>query len=318
MIHPTEQRDSSMWVLSIAFLYVILIVLILVFAQQLLGEISQGTSLGRYFLIPLAIFLPLFLLSGIVYNVIRLIRQRRDGLPGSRFKVKLVLFFTLLSLLASVPQGVLSISFIRTTMDSWFSEQLHSSLKGGLDIALTYNRESLTGLSRLAGSSILPDTVREHMEDPEELWANLQSFAPDIDAIQVYDQGGREVLFVGDSAARMEELPSSLPTGTFPRIKQGDLSLLRARSSVNIDDSAGNVEKYTIVSTLIMPLGFDRKAQDISEALRMFSQYSDFHNTFFLAILVFYSMFSFPILLLSILVGFLLSEEITRPIVHLE
>ena len=147
-------QSSTIGLISIVIIYMLLITLLLLFAQQLLSEIARGTVLSRLVFIPLAILLPLFLIFSVGYNIYKLIKERKGGHPGSRFKVKLVIFFTFISILASVPQGVLSISFLRTTMDSWFSNSLQEALQGSLDIALQYNQNTLQQLESFSQSSV--------------------------------------------------------------------------------------------------------------------------------------------------------------------
>ncbi|MDY7029492.1 MAG: two-component sensor histidine kinase, partial [Spirochaetota bacterium] len=166
MQQQSSSGENSAGIVSIILIYVTLIVLILVFAQQLLSEISRGTVLARFVFVPLAVVMPLFLVLIVAYNIVRLVRQRKRGLPGSRFKVKLVIFFTFISILASIPQGILSISFIRTTMNSWFSNQLYTALQGGLDIALDYNRTIVNNLSEFSKSELLPDLVQKNFDTP--------------------------------------------------------------------------------------------------------------------------------------------------------
>ncbi len=310
--------ENSAGIVSIILIYVTLIVLILVFAQQLLNEISRGTVLARFVFVPLAVIMPLFLVLIVVYNIVRLVRQRKRGLPGSRFKVKLVIFFTFISILASIPQGILSISFIRTTMNSWFSNQLYTALQGGLDIALDYNRTTVNNLSEFSKSELLPELVQNNIDTPSLVWETLQSVHPQIDAVQLFDSSGNSIYFRGEQQAFMESMPRTSSSGMLPRVKIGTFSIIRSLSQVTISDPGGTLGETRIVLSVVMPYRFDENAKNITDALQMFTQYYEFRNTFILALAVFYFLFSFPILLLSILTGFILSDEITRPVVHLE
>ncbi len=309
---------STVGLISIILLYVTLTVLILFFARQLLNEISQGTVLARFIFLPLAVLLPLTLVGMVMYNIIRLVQQRKKGLPGSRFKVKLVIFFTFISILAAIPQGILSLSFIRTAMDSWFSSQLNTAIEGGLQIALDYNRTTVDDLEDFSKNDLLPPLVRDTIDRPDQLWSTINSLYPPIDGVQVFTKEGQSLLFRGSRSAFMQKMPPSGISGILPREKIGTVSIVRARSSTfTLNTPEGN-EEVSLVFSVILPSGFDKKAENLTAALQMFSQYYEFRNTFFFALLVFYSLFSFPILLLSILTGFLLSDEITRPVVHLE
>jgi len=318
MQRNSSNNESTAGIISILLIYLSLIVLILIFAQQLLSQISKGTVLARIVYIPLAIILPLFLIFIVGYNIIRLIRMRKKGLPGSRFKIKLVIFFTFISILASIPQGILSLNFIRSTMNSWFSTQLYSALQGGLDIALEYNRSTVNNLSEFSKNDLLPELVQRNIDTPAFLWDTLQSVYPQIDSVQLFDSSGTSFYFRGEQQAFMERMPQTSSSGMLPRTKIGTLSIVRSLSPLMISGADGSLQEINVILSVVLPYRFDENAKLITDALQMSSQYYDFRNTFMLALSVFYFLFSFPILLLSVLTGFLLSEEITRPVVHLE
>ncbi len=316
-------QSSTLGLISIVLIYISLIILLLLFAQQLLSEISQGTVLSRFLFIPLAVLLPLFLIFSVGYNINKLVKERKSGQPGSRFKVKLVIFFTFISILASIPQGILSISFLRSTMDSWFSTQLQETLQGSLDIALQYNRNTITQLEKFSKSEVTASLIKEYYPDNEETWKTLTSIYPHLDAMQIFYEDGTHLVFTGDSNAYLDAIPTTKREGVLPRVKTGSLSIIRTITFLSLpeeylDEGFPGGQKLAVVFSVILPYGFDTKAQNITSTLQTFSQYSEFKNTFFLALLIFFSLFSFPILLLSILIGFLLSDEIIRPIVHLE
>jgi len=311
-------QSSTIGLISIVIIYILLIALLLLFAQQLLSEIARGTVLSRLVFIPLAILLPLFLIFSVGYNINKLIKERKSGHPGSRFKVKLVIFFTFISILASVPQGVLSISFLRTTMDSWFSSRLQDTLQGSLDIALQYNQNTLQQLETFSQSAVATGVIEENYPNSDESWGALTSIYPHLDAMQIFLTDGTHLSFTGNPAAYLNNLPPTSVEGLLPRVKTGSLTILRSITFLPLPENVQDDTKLAVVLSVILPHGFDSKAQNITTTLQAFSQYNEFQNIFFLALLIFFSLFSFPILLLSILIGFLMSDEIIRPIVHLE
>ncbi len=318
MQHRSSSQSSTLGLTSIVLIYLTLIILLLLFANQLLSEISRGTILSRFLFIPLAFLLPLFLVFSVGYNIHKLIKERNSGNPGSRFKVKLVIFFTFISILASIPQGILSINFLKTAMDSWFSSRIESALQGSLDIALQYNRTALTQLEQFSQSEVTVQIIEENYPDTEETWSVLTSLYPQLDGMQLFLTDGTHLTFDGDSDVYLDHLPSTSVEGVLPRVKAGSLSILRTITFLPPPEASGHAKKLAVIFSIILPRGFDTKAQNITTSLETFRQYNEFQNTFFLALLIFFSLFSFPILLLSILIGFLLSDEIIRPIAHLE
>ena len=107
--------------------------------------------------------------------------------------------------------------------------------------------------------------------------------------------------------------PQIRATGYLPKEDRSDVSLLRHAAL-----QAVGGRTLTVVVGTALSEGFDQKAATLSGSLETFSQL-DRYNRLFLAVLIaFYLLFSLPVFLLSIMVSFLLSEEIARPIVNLE
>ena len=153
----SNQNTKSAYtsLISIVSIYILLIILILVFANRVLLSVASGGSMSVLNYIPLALVLPIFLIATIIFNIIKLIRQRRKKQPGSNFKTRLLIFFTFITILSSIPQGVLAVNFINTVMKSWFSSGIEDALRGGLDIALEYNRSSMDNIATFRDSFVL-------------------------------------------------------------------------------------------------------------------------------------------------------------------
>jgi nitrogen fixation/metabolism regulation signal transduction histidine kinase len=83
-------------------------------------------------------------------------------------------------------------------------------------------------------------------------------------------------------------------------------------------DSSGGNGRNLVVLSEVLPGGFDRGATEITKSLETFQQLDRFQSVFLVGVILFYGFFSLPLLLLSILVSFFLSDEIIRPIVQLE
>jgi two-component system, NtrC family, nitrogen regulation sensor histidine kinase NtrY len=311
--YSNRAHPSTGSLIAVTLIYALLIVLILLFARQLLLEISKGTLLSRYIFIPLAVILPIFLVVTIGYNILRLIAEKRAGRLGIRFKIRLILFFTFITVLSSLPQGILSISFLRTAMESWFSTRITEALQGGLDIAMEYNNESTSSLETFTGSLVFGTIVRSAADSPEAMWRTLKSTYPLSDAVELYDKRGRRFFAAGEEEAFFGSRFTDGGSGLLPRTQKRDMSIIRGARRVDTPDG-----EVTAILSVVFPAGFDRKAMELTSALRSFRQYRDFQSAFLPAVIAFYSLFSLPLLLLSVLVGFHLSEEVIRPIVHLE
>ena len=74
----------------------------------------------------------------VLVNVRKLTQDIKSGSPGARFKTHLILFFSLIVLLSSIPQTIVSMRFVTTAINTWFSPEIGKAITGGLDLSLAY------------------------------------------------------------------------------------------------------------------------------------------------------------------------------------
>ncbi|MBI9103910.1 MAG: HAMP domain-containing protein [Spirochaetales bacterium] len=309
-----SRNTGFVGIISLMFVYLIIIVVILIFVNQMLSDSAQNREFQYFILIPIGIILPLVLLGAVILNVLRLIRQSRARSPGSGFKVRLTLFFALLVFFSSIPQAVLSLTFIRTTLNSWFSSTVEEALEGGVELGLEFYGESVESLDAFCKSRLSTTFLQTYTGEAGKMWEFFHEADPRLDSLQIFDSQGEDWFFAGNTDARLFTLPlDGRKAGVISRQDQKGLSLIRGQVKYKW---AG--EEYTAIFTEILPVNFDIKARNLTRALEAFIQYRKLQGQFFSAFLLFYSIFSFPLFLLSLLVSFLLSEEIIRPIVNLE
>ncbi len=305
--------SSTAGILSVVFIYIILILLVLLFSNQILMDVTEEGRLSNSILIPIGILLPVVLLGIIVLNVVRLARDKRANKPGVRFKIRLILFFTFISLLSSIPQGILSISFLDTTLNSWFSARLGRALEGGVHIALTHYNERVESLEGFSSSRVFQTLMQDIEYRPERVWENIHSANRMVESFQVF-RDGEALFFFGDERGEIEGYRSALVReGAVIKDTTEDISALRVFQTVDVGGRG-----YQVVVSSFLPANFDLEAGNLTKSLEVFRQLEEYNTIFRLVLILFYSFFSVPILLLSILVSFILSDEIIRPIVHLE
>ena len=261
-----------------------------------------------------AIAFPLILLGLIVYQIVRLIRERATRRPGSLLKTRLIMFFIVIALLSSIPQALLSVNFVNSAINFWLEAHLGEALRGGLSISLEYYRGTVESLRGFNQSPLLAFVLEDLNRNPERLWKNVRTVNREVQFIQVFSADGSEVLFRGEPRGRLRSLGVfDEQTGDLPKEDREDASILRNAAEVELEGT-----RYTVVVGRLMPEDFDSKARRLTESLEVFSQLNRYKRLFRLVLIFFYFFFSFPIFLLSILVSFLLTEEIIRPIVNLE
>ena len=323
-MNPRREAGASLTgLLSLIVLYLVLIILVLVFAGQVLNDLSFTQSSATLVILALATLFPVLLLAIIIFNLVRLFRDRAVGRPGAQLKSRLLVFFLVIVLLASVPQGILSVSFIRTAISAWFSEDTGRAIRGGQEIALSFFSELDRDVSAFSESPYAMSLLDGVERQPARVWERVQGVNPMLDSFQVFSPdfdplyaGGVEELHLSPlqaAAAREGQVARESIAGT---------SFLRTRVSyaptAARDAPGDDTQVFTVILGARLPAGFDEAASRLTQALEFFIQLDRFQNNFVTALGFFYAFFSVPLVLLSFLVSFLLSDEIMRPIVSLE
>jgi two-component system nitrogen regulation sensor histidine kinase NtrY len=131
--------------------------------------------------------------------------------------------------------------------------------------------------------------------------------------MEVFNAKGVETFFAGPPEARLRIAPVQATAGLLPKSEKGDITIFRYLVLLRQDGTT-----VPVILGITLPRGFDAEAQRLSESKEIFEQVSRFKGILQTGIILFYFFFSFPILLLSIIVSFMLSEEIIRPIINLE
>ncbi len=312
MKRPTSTVSTAL--VSILLIYLLLIVLVLVFARQIISDVSLESPASYYIVIPTAAILPLFLAAVIALNVVKTLRERKRAKSGAAFKFRLMLFFSFVTIVSSLPQAIFSISFIEIAMSRWFSSPVAEGVEGGVDLVLEYNRERIEGLRTFASSPLLSPLYRAIVDDPQAAWEAVAETSSLIDSMQVFDLEGNEVAFFGDVRGRV----------LFSRVADVREGIMASESTQEFSATRHlrrqrvGTEVFSIVLTSMRPRDFAVKAANLTNSSDTFAQIESFLPVFRITLIIFYGFFSLPLLLLSLLISFLLSEQVIKPIVSLE
>jgi two-component system nitrogen regulation sensor histidine kinase NtrY len=309
-----QSSTTSVGLLVLVLIFILLIALIVVFSHQILINLAGVDVQANIVVYVVAIAFPLILLGMIVFQIVRLFRERATHKPGSRLKSRLIMFFIFIALLSSIPQALLSVSFVNSAINFWLEARIGEALRGGLAISLEYYRGAVENLREFNRSPLMSFVLEDINRNPERLWKNVRTVNSRVQFIQIFDADGSELLFRGEPQGRLRNLGTfDERTGDLPKEDREDASILRNAARYRLDGRS-----YTVVVGRVLPEGFDSQASSLTESLEIFNQLNRYKRLFRLVLIFFYFFFSFPIFLLSILVSFLLTEEIIRPIVNLE
>ncbi|HTI39386.1 MAG TPA: ATP-binding protein [Vicinamibacterales bacterium] len=145
------------------------IVLLLVSLVAMITLADRSTQLNPDFLSEVVLYaltladatMLLVLVFVLARNVIKLVVERRRGLPFSRFRLKLVAAFLGLTILPSVLVLLVGGELIRKTTERWFSQPVSDVLTSANEIAGAFYRERETDVAsqaaRIAG--LLPPSA---------------------------------------------------------------------------------------------------------------------------------------------------------------
>ncbi len=121
---------------------VVLLFLLLLASLTLLGQVNQNTERFEQIFYPLLIInliALLLLITLLLRQLVHLYRQYRDRVAGSRLTVRLLLLFTVLSLVPAALVYTYALQFLGRGIDSWFDLRVEEAL----DNALAMGRLSL-------------------------------------------------------------------------------------------------------------------------------------------------------------------------------
>ena len=144
-------------------------------------------------LITLLIFL-------VMRNTAKIVFGEKQGFGRLKVRTKLALAFVFFSIIPTIVMFIISSGFITHTINSWFSNQVESSLTQSLDIAKTYYEnvsQNTISFSSAIGKGIinrglLPPGTKQDLD--RFITAKMQEY--NLTAVELYDSDGKLLAFV--------------------------------------------------------------------------------------------------------------------------
>ncbi|MGO9451405.1 MAG: ATP-binding protein [Candidatus Binataceae bacterium] len=183
-----------------------------VLAQTELPPLSRHTSLASNLAVILLFNLSFLLLGLLLFlvgrNLVKVIFERRRGLIGSRFQVRLVVGFIAVAIVPSVFLLYVSGVFLNADIGSWFKPEYQQVLDDSLEIAKTYYLNSANNASHFA-RVLAEEIASRNLLIPQER-TQLKDFIEKRQ--QEYNLGTIEV-FTADRKLLLIALSPKTPTG---------------------------------------------------------------------------------------------------------
>lgn len=94
------------------------------------------------------LILLLIILFLVIRNTVKLMLERKRRVLGARLRTRLVLAFVFLSLFPTVLMFLISIKFVKTSVDYWFKSQVENSMTQALEVGRAFYKTAQQGLER--------------------------------------------------------------------------------------------------------------------------------------------------------------------------
>ncbi len=304
-----------------------------VFAQTALPPLTKHTSLGSN-LVVIGLFNLSFLLLGLLLylvgrNLAKVMFERRRGLIGSKFQVRLVFGFIAVAMVPSAFLLYVSGAFLHADVDSWFNPEYERVMSDSLEIAKTYYLNSANNAAHFA-RAIAEQAAGYGLLAPDRR-ADLKKFIEkrqqeyNLGTIEVFSRDRKLLLLalspktptgIGvspDSQILEQTLKGQATTRTDP---YGSADVIRGSAPIFSGPDSDNVVGAVVVD-YFLPKSLAKRAANISRTaedyfqLRILKQ--PILNSYILALVL----IGLVVVLLASWFGMYLARGITGPISEL-
>lgn len=278
-------------------------------------------SIFFFGLVNFNIILLLLLLFMIFRNVVKVFVERQGRVFGSSLKAKLIAAFVTFSFVPTVLMFIISVFYINSSFDKWFSAKMAGVLKSSIEVTNAYYFNAKKKNYHFAHQ--IADAIRP-LNNSAEIRRKVITLQREfsLDAVEYYPSlfGKRIVVAAEDDtvpvvpAVSLEFLQKGVRMHVEASIihQFGDGNLVRV--IVPVKEGA---DKGAIVVSSFLPLSLISKMNDISTAYDEFRDINPLEyplKSIYLIILV---LMTFVILLAATWFGFYLARQLAIPIVQL-
>lgn len=315
-----KRRREILLVLVVSFLFGLLTWFeIRLFATS--QQLPFVHSIFFFGLVNFNIILLLLLLFMIFRNVVKVFVERQGKVFGSSLKAKLIAAFVTFSFVPTVLMFIISVFYINSSFDKWFSAKMAGVLKSSIEVTNAYyfnaKKKNYHFAHQIAESI---RTAKNGSEIKNKIGRLRKEFS--LDAVEYYPSlfGKRIVVSAEDDNVPL------VPAVSLEFLQKG--IKLQAEASIIHQFGDGNLvrvivpvqeggDKGAVVVSSFLPLSLISKMNDISTAYDEFRDINPLEyplKSIYLYILV---LMTFVILLAATWFGFYLAKQLSIPIVQL-
>ncbi len=317
---PQESRKRKREI--VAVLLLALLFFTLTWVQVKLLAISQQLpfehSIFFFGLVNFNIIILLLLFFLIFRNVVKVFVERQGKVIGSSLKAKLIAAFALFAFIPTVLMFLVSVFYINSSFDKWFSLRMASVLKSSLEVNQEYifsARKKNYNFANQIARAVEP-TVNNAQETIKVIDKAREQFM--LDAVEFYPSlfGSRIV-----SLSKDESVPE-IPPVSIEFLKKGmgnnEASMIHGfgegnliRVIVPVSHAGG---KGAIVVSAFIPISLVSKMEDISAAHEEFRNLNPLQYPLKSIYLIILILMTLMILMCATWFGFYLARELSIPL----
>ncbi len=297
--------------------------------MELTSQLPISNSIIALAVINLNILLVLLFLFLIFRNLFKLFLERRRGVPGAKLRSKLVGAFIALSLVPTMLLFFVSASFISSSIDNWFNNQVEQALDDSLEVAQTYYRNSEANALYYADQ--LSNRIKEGKFLNEENLPQLKQLIKEkqgeynLGIVEVFSSTHEELVRVANpklpiieiTTATSDPVQEGLQGVRFSQITPvGNADLIRGivpiQSNWNPEDIVG-----VVVVNYYVPYSLINKMKEISASVDQYKLTRSIKGQIQQSYVLVLLLIALVIIFLATWFGFHLARGITVPIQEL-
>lgn len=278
-------------------------------------------SIFFFGLVNFNIILLLLLLFLIFRNVVKVFVERRGKIFGSSLKAKLIAAFVSFSVVPTLLMFVISVFYINSSFDKWFSVKMANVLKSSLEVTNSYYFDAKKKNYHFAHQIAAqiknvrgPVNIRTRMENLRKEFA--------LDAVEYYPSLFAKRIVVATADENLPLVPAVslefLQKGVRSQVEAstihqfGDGNLVR----VIVPVSEGSDRGAIVVSSFV-PLSLTSKMNDVSTAYDDFRDINPLEYPLKSIYMIILFLMTLVILLAATWFGFYLARQLSIPLVQL-
>ena len=277
-------------------------------------------------LINVNIILVLLLIFLIVRNIVKLVYERRRGIPGSKLRTKLVAAFVTLSLVPTFILFLVATNFLSYSIDNWFNIRVGGALNLSLELAQNYYQQTSENVKYYA-EQLSADITKNRLFEKDRL-EYLRSlveqrqriyklglievyFNEETDKIVFKDPGNPDIPELGLSPKLREDIRAGRQFTTMQSVGLGDF--IRGISPVYVT-AGSTVIVGAVVVNCYVPKGLVDKMTTISRINEEYKQFRLLKNPIKTSYIVILFVVTLLIIFSATWFGFFLAKGITEPV----